>query len=133
MKENDFKPKFKTAAEVLKSLLDGQGNSNISGAVSDNFLRWKLWLNWKDVVGPTLSEQCEPVSYHRGLLWIWVKNSVWMQQMTFMSTHIKSAIDQNYKNGYVKEIRFTLDRRWTPARDDQQFAAQVSKFGKNIK
>jgi len=124
MKENDYKPKFKTAAEVLKSLLEGQSGD----AVSDNFLRWKLWLNWADVVGPTLSEQCEPVSFHHGLLWIWVKNSVWMQQMTFMSAHIKSAIDQKYRKGYVKEIRFTLDRKWTPARTDENFTGQVSKF-----
>ncbi len=124
MKENDFKPKFNTAAEVLESLLEGRTGE----AVSDNFLRWKLWLSWKDVVGPTVAEHCEPVSFNRGTLWIWVENSVWLQQMTFMSRHIKSAIDQKFRRGFVQEIRFTLDRRSVPNKSNENFREDVRKF-----
>lgn len=124
MRESDYKPKFKTAAEVLKSLLD----TNKGGAVSENFMRWKLWLNWTDVVGATLAQNCEPVAYHKGTLWLWVKNSVWMQQISFMVEPIKATINQKYQKDYVKEVRLTLDRRSIPARSDQGFVDNVKKI-----
>ena len=124
MRENDYKSKFNTAAEVLKSLLD----TKKGGAVSENFMRWKLWLNWSDVVGKTMSENCEPIAYHDGTLWLWVKNSVWMQQISFMLEPIKNTINEKYKRGYVKEVRLTLDRRTVPSRSDENFADSVKKM-----
>lgn len=126
MRENDFKPKFKSSAEVLKSLFEEKAG----GPVSDQFLRWKLWLNWVDVVGPATAEHAEPVAYNNGVLWLWVKNSTWMQQMTFMSETIKNAINQKYKKGYVTEIRYTLDRKAIPSKDNQEFVKNVKNFVK---
>ena len=123
MRENDFKSKFKTSAEVLKSLFEEKEG----GPVSEQFQRWKLWLNWKDIVGPTTAEYTEPVSYHNGVLWLWVKNSTWMQQMTFMSETIKNTVNQKYKKDFVKEIRYTLDRKNIP-KENSDFKANVKKF-----
>lgn len=125
MRENDYKTKFKSSAEVLKSLFDDKKKG---GVVSDQFLRWKLWMTWAEVVGPSIAEYTEPVSYRDGVLWLWVKNSTWMQQMTFMSDTIKNVIDQKFRKGYVKELRFTLDRRSLPGREDQAFQQSVKKF-----
>lgn len=123
MRENDFKSKFKTSAEVLKSLFEEKEG----GPVSEQFMRWKLWLNWKDIVGPTTAEYTEPVAYHNGVLWLWVKNSTWMQQMTFMSETIKNTVNQKYKKGFVTEIRYTLDRKNIP-KENSDFKANVKKF-----
>ena len=123
MRENDFKSKFKTSAEVLKSLFEEKEG----GPVSEQFQRWKLWLNWKDIVGPTTAECTEPVAYHKGVLWLWVKNSTWMQQMTFMSETIKNTVNQKYKKDFVREIRYTLDRKNIP-KENSDFKANVKKF-----
>jgi hypothetical protein len=123
MRENDFKSKFKTSAEVLKSLFEEKEG----GPVSEQFMRWKLWLNWKDIVGPSTAEYTEPVAYHNGVLWLWVKNSTWMQQMTFMSETIKNTVNQKYKKGFVREIRYTLDRKNIP-KENSDFKANVKKF-----
>jgi Dna[CI] antecedent, DciA len=123
MRENDFKSKFKTSAEVLKSLFEEKEG----GPVSEQFMRWKLWLNWKDIVGPTTAEYTEPVAYHNGVLWLWVKNSTWMQQMTFMSETIKNTVNQKYKKDFVREIRYTLDRKNIP-KENSDFKANVKKF-----
>jgi predicted nucleic acid-binding Zn ribbon protein len=125
MRENDFKSKFKSSAEVLKSLFDDKKKG---GVVSDQFLRWKLWMQWSELVGPSIAEYTEPVSYRDGVLWLWVKNSTWMQQMTFMSDSIKNVIEQKFRKGYVREIRFTLDRKALPGRDDMNFQKSVKKF-----
>lgn len=123
MRENDFKSKFKSSAEVLKSLFEEKEG----GPVSEQFQRWKLWLNWKDIVGPSTAEYTEPVAYHNGVLWLWVKNSTWMQQMTFMSETIKNTVNQKYKKGFVREIRYTLDRKNIP-KENSDFKDNVKKF-----
>lgn len=123
MRENDFKSKFKSSAEVLKSLFEEKEG----GPVSEQFQRWKLWLNWKDIVGPSTAEYTEPVAYHNGVLWLWVKNSTWMQQMTFMSETIKNTVNQKYKKDFVREIRYTLDRKNIP-KENSDFKANVKKF-----
>ena len=123
MSEQDFRSKFKTSAEVLKGLFDDRKKG---GVVADQFLRWKLWMTWKDVVGASIAEYCEPVSYRDGTLWLWVKNSSWMQQMTFMTDSIKNVINQKFRKGYVREIRFTLDRRGTPDRTDFSAVSGIS-------
>ena len=117
MRENDFKTKFKTSAEVLKSLFEEKAG----GPVSEQFLRWKLWMNWADVVGKTTAEHTEPVAYHNGVLWLWVENSTWMQQMTFLSETIKNTINQKFKSNFVKVIKYTLDRKNTPRQDNLEF------------
>lgn len=121
--EQDYKNKFKTSAEVLQRLLEDK-----AGPVSDQYLRWKLWLAWADVVGPTVAENAEPISYRNGVLWLCVKNSVWMQQMTFMLEPIKASVNQKFREGFVKEVRLTLDRRMLPPSNDEQFKASVKKF-----
>ena len=123
--DQDYKTKFQTGAEVLQKLLEGR-----SGLVSDQFLRWKLWLNWKEIVGSTVSENAEPTAYHQGVLWLCVRNSVWMQQMTFMLEPIKKSINQKFKENFVKEIRLTLDRKATPDRTDEDFKKNLKKFVK---
>ena len=123
MSENDFKSKFQTGAEVLQKLLESQ-----VGPVSDQYLRWKLWLGWKDIVGETVSKHSEPISYRNGLLWLWVENAVWVQQMGFMSESIKEAINKKFRPGFVKEIRFTQDRRQVPSAENEVFRDQVKKF-----
>ncbi len=123
MSEKDYRVKFKTGAEVLHKLLEGN-----STAMSDQYLRWKLWLSWKEIVGDTIAENAEPVSYSHGILWLWVKNSVWMQQMTFMVEPIKNSINQKFKQGFVKELRFTLDRKKLPTGADTEFKKNIQKF-----
>ena len=124
--EQDFKSKFKTSAEVLHRLLEDK-----AGPVSDQYLRWKLWLAWKHIVGPTVSENAEPIAYHRGVLWLCVKNSVWMTQMMFMIEPIKNSVNQKFKEGFVKEVRLTLDRRLTPSSNDENFKSNLKKFVKS--
>ncbi len=123
MSEQDYRTKFNTGAEVLQKLLE-----NKAGPVSDQYLRWKLWLSWSEIVGPSLSESCEPIAYRQGVLWLWVKNSVWLQQLTFMQEPIKNTVNQKFKTGFVSEVRLTLDRKLTPSRDDESFKKNLKKF-----
>lgn len=121
--DRDHKTKFKSSAEVLQNLFSAE-----QGPVADQFLRWKLWMNWSDVVGPTTAQCCEPVAYHQGVLWLWVKNSTWMTQLNFMSETIKNTINQKFSGNMVQEIRLTMDRKNVPRQNDEDFKNKLNQF-----
>jgi predicted nucleic acid-binding Zn ribbon protein len=125
MAKQDHKSKFNSGAEVLQNLF-----SDKQGPVADQFLRWKLWMNWQDIVGPTTAQCCEPVSFHQGVLWLWVKNSTWMTQLNFMSETIKNTINQKFSQNMVKEIRLTMDRKNVPHQNDEDFKNKLHQFFK---
>jgi predicted nucleic acid-binding Zn ribbon protein len=81
-------------------------------------MRWKLWAKWEEVVGPTIAKNAEPVGFQRGVLYVWVRNSSWMQQMIFLKDQIRGTINEKFENNFVRHIKFTLDRREVP-QDDQ--------------
>jgi predicted nucleic acid-binding Zn ribbon protein len=107
------KSKLTTSADVLQSLLQ-----NSKSPLSDQFLRWKLWCKWAEVVGPSISERTLPVGYHEGVLYLWVKNSVWMQQMVFLAQPLREKINKYVGKSWVRRVQFTLDKREVPGIND---------------
>jgi hypothetical protein len=103
------KPKISSGSEVLQALFE-----NGKSELSVQFIRWKLWMKWSEFVGPTMGQVSEPVGYKNGLLFVWVKNSSWMQQMVFMREPMKDAINKKLEKKYVKEIHLTMDRKAVP-------------------
>jgi predicted nucleic acid-binding Zn ribbon protein len=123
MREQDPKSKFSLGSEVLQKLFEG-GKSPLS----EQFLRWKLWARWSDFVGPTVAQNTEPVGFSRGTLYLWVRNSSWMQQLTFMRDHIQTTINKKMGRQFVKSIRFTLDRREVPSTNQEDFKSVIEKI-----
>lgn len=117
------KPKFSSGSEVLLSLFE-----NGKSPLSEQFLRWKLWAQWADFVGPTIAHNAEPVGYQRGVLYLWVRNSAWMQQMTFMKDPIRETVNQKLGRKFVRSIRFTLDRHAVPQQDADALKDQIHKI-----
>lgn len=114
---------------MLQNLLSGsEGQATATGHMADQFLRWKLWMNWQEIVGQTTAQCCEPVSYHQGTLWLWVKNATWLTQLNFMSETIKNTINQKFAAGMVREIRLTMDRKNVPKANDKEFKNNLEKF-----
>lgn len=118
--------KLTNSSAVLQSLFE-----NGKSALSLQFLRWKLWMKWADYVGPTMAAASEPVGYSKGVLYIWVKNSSWMQQMVFMREPMAQKINNLLKFKYVYEIRLTLDRRSVPS--DAQESEELRQHIASIK
>ena len=111
----EFKPKFKSGSDVLQSLFE-DGKSPLS----EQFIRWKLWARWSDYVGASLAQECEPVGYQRGTLYIWVPNSSALHNLNFLKDQIKIEINKKLKHHFVENIRFTLDRKAVPADSEQK-------------
>lgn len=119
------KPKPKTelssASRVLQTLL-----ANGKSPLSDQFLRWKVWRRWPEIVGQTLGGVCEPVGFDRGCLYIWVKSSTRMQEIRFFEDTLKKKVNTHVGREWAKSLRFTLDRRGLPK------TAEISQEFKNF-
>lgn len=116
------KTRLSVGSEVLQSIFEN-GNSPLS----QQFLRWKLWKKWSDFVGPTLGEVCAPVGYRKGVLYVWVKHSTWMQQIVFGLNPMRDQINARLGFNYIKAIHLTLDRRYVPGSEEE-----VQKLKENI-
>jgi predicted nucleic acid-binding Zn ribbon protein len=123
MRDQDPKTKFSLGSEVLQRLFES-GNSPLS----EQFMRWKLWARWSEFVGPTVSKNTEPVGFYLGTLYLCVRNSSWMQQLTFMKDHIKNTINEKLGKQFVKNIRFTLDRREVPQDNQEDFKNVIQRM-----
>lgn len=116
----DQPPKKSTlqlGSEVLQALFE-----NGKSPLSQQFIRWKLWRKWEEFVGPTMAQISEPVGYHKGVLYVWVKNASWMQQLVFMREPMKETINKKLQTKYVHEIRLTMDKKAVP-RDEGEAQA----------
>lgn len=103
-----------SASTVLQGLLAG-GKSPLS----DQFLRWKLWRFWDQIVGPTVAAACEPVGLDKGgRLLLWVKSSSRLQELRFVSETILKKTNEYLGAEQVRSIRFTLDQNKKPHRSE---------------
>jgi predicted nucleic acid-binding Zn ribbon protein len=109
MKKRTSKSKPISASDVVQSLFE-----NGQSPLSDQFTRWRLWRKWEEVVGKTLAPHTEPVGYHKGTLYLWVKSAAWMQQLSFASEPLRDRINAHLGRKWIYRIRFTLDRHAVP-------------------
>lgn len=123
----DFKIKFQTGAQVLQKLFES-GKSPLS----DQFLRWKLWAQWEQIVGSQMAGVCEPVGLSRGILKIWVKNSSWNHQLQFFREEILKKIQKVESFSHVTSLIFTLDRKSVPQEEEakQELKNQTRRLRK---
>ncbi len=117
------KTSLSIGSEVLQSLFE-----NGKSPLSDQFMRWKLWAQWEEFVGPTIAQNVEPVGYQKGVLYLWVRSSSWMQQMVFMRDAIQQKINKKLGRRFVSGIRYTLDRRDVPNQDDTEFKNHIQRI-----
>lgn len=110
-----MKNKLTPASDVLQILFQ-EGKSPLA----EEFSRWQLWRKWPEVVGPTIAAQTDPVGFKDGILFVWVKNSVWIQQLTFMIKPLRKKVNAFYGSDRVRMIRFTTDRKSVPKLEEAE-------------
>lgn len=95
-----------SACDILQGLLH-----NSKTPLSDQFLRWKLWQQWGDVVGNDMARQTRPVGFEGGMLLIWVEHPVYIQQLNFVTKELMEKVNKYVGRDWIRRIRFTLDKK----------------------
>ncbi|MFK8139182.1 MAG: DUF721 domain-containing protein [Bdellovibrionales bacterium] len=112
---------FTQSSALIHNLLKRE-----SSPLSQQFLRWKLWREWSDIVGPKIAKNSEPVGYYNGTLYVWVPSSVWLQEMRYIAGNMIVKINKHLGKKWARNIRFTLDRKSVPF--EAQVREDMAKF-----
>ncbi|MCK9522419.1 MAG: DUF721 domain-containing protein [Proteobacteria bacterium] len=69
----------------------------------------RLWTRWTHIAGEQLAQRTFPLKLQKGLLFVGVSSSTWMQQISFLRDELLQRIAQEVGPGVVTEIRLMLD------------------------
>ncbi len=100
------------AESVLQSIFE-KGKSPLA----NEFQRYRLRLNWAEVVGPTIGKACYPYALIEGKLYLCAKNSSWLNELYYAKKQIVEKVNKHLGNSLVREVRVTLDSPDAPKKD----------------
>ena len=79
----------------------------------------RILARWRDIVGETLADRTFPDGLERGVLWVRVKNSSWLHQLSFLRDDLVGRIGRELGDPpLVREVRFHIGPRERIADDD---------------
>ena len=66
---------------------------------------YQLILAWNRLVGPELAAHSSALRLRRGILWVSVSGSVWMQHIQFLKPRILEALRREFPKIRVVDLR----------------------------
>jgi Dna[CI] antecedent, DciA len=69
-----------------------------------------IFVNWRNIVDTELREHAQPQKIERGVLWLEVENSSWLQQFQFEKMELMESLNRSLKLNSIKEIKMVLPK-----------------------
>jgi len=102
----------RSAGDALGELLGRHG-------VARELREHRILARWRDIVGESLAERTFPDGLERGVLWVRVKNSSWLHQLSFLRDDLVARLGRELGDPpLVREVRFHIGPRERIADDD---------------
>lgn len=92
----------------LKRLGDFLPNTLQRMGIASQIAQHKAVLLWKSAVGKDIAKQTNASHIENGVLFVSVKNSVWMTELTFLKTQIITKLNEIIGQNVVNDIKFFL-------------------------
>src|SRR5688500_18519789 len=114
-----------TAAEALQVLAAETG-------LSDELRAHRVIVEWADIVGSRIASVAWPEGLNKGVLWVRVKSSPWLHELTLMKGELLGRLqqalgdDDGGRPPLVAEMRFHLRPRPT---EDDDLIGRLKKAG----
>ena len=64
--------------------------------------------NWPEIVGQDIAGRAEPACIQKNILWVQVRDSVWMQQLQAMKPQILERVQRSFPEAEIRDIRWRL-------------------------
>jgi hypothetical protein len=88
----------------------------------------RLVTGWIDIVGERVAQRAWPSGLQKGVLWVRVVNSAWMQELSFLREAIaRAAADYLGPPPIVKEVRLHLPGKGEPQSDAEDVVAALAR------
>jgi predicted nucleic acid-binding Zn ribbon protein len=69
---------------------------------------------WDKVVGQTIAAHTRPGWVNHGILWVFVQDSIWHQELEFMKSQILEKLNQELESTKMRGIKFIQKgRQWS--------------------
>ena len=94
-------PGFTHIKEVIDKLF-------AASALPINFDDIRIWEAWDGVVGKKIAKHARPSWIKKGVLLVKVTDSVWIQELEFMTETIKERLNAKLQREAIKKIRFRV-------------------------
>jgi predicted nucleic acid-binding Zn ribbon protein len=75
---------------------------------ADGMAGWQAVERWSTVVGKEIAERSNARRFERGVLYVEVANSSWVQELSFLRPRIVRALNREIGRDAVTDIRFNL-------------------------
>ncbi len=72
--------------------------------------QYQVWGVWREAVGETVARHAWPSKIQKGLLFVHVSDSMWMQELQFLKEMVKEKINRRVGEPVIKDIFFVLGR-----------------------
>ena len=73
---------------------------------------------WAEAVGEGVAERTQPMRIEKGILFLKVTNSVWMQQLQFMKELILTKLHEKMGTDLVQDLRFYIGEVENPVQEE---------------
>jgi hypothetical protein len=104
--------KAQPAAGVIAGVLGKHG-------IARELREHRILARWREIVGDTLADRTFPDGLERGVLWVRVKNSSWLHQLSFVKDELLGTIAKELGDPpLVRELRFHIGPRDKVGADD---------------
>lgn len=69
-----------------------------------------IFLNWQNIVDRETGKHCLPLKISKGVLWIEVENSAWLQQMQYQKQSILDTVNASLRKSTLQGVKFSLPK-----------------------
>jgi predicted nucleic acid-binding Zn ribbon protein len=103
-----------TAGQLVAALLDRHG-------IARELREHRILARWREIVGSGLGDRTWPDGFERGVLWVRVKNSSWLHQLSFVRDDLIARLNRELGDPpLIRDLRFHVGARH--AADDDALA-----------
>ena len=121
---------LRASSDVLRSIVTGKSSAF--------WLRqaryYYLWRNWSNLVQDFIAAHSLPVDYKDGTLFLWVVDSTWMQELSFMREEMLACLHRKLgSSSWLHSIRFTRQKKYFFPKKIRKLCFWVDTFLKRVK
>jgi hypothetical protein len=69
-----------------------------------------IFPKWKELVGEEMNEHAQPLKIERGVLWLEVANSSWLQQFQYEKMELLETLNRFLRLSSLKDIKMVLPK-----------------------
>ena len=69
-----------------------------------------IFIKWEDIVDEDFREHSQPQKIERGILWLEVENSSWLQQFQYAKMELMESLNRCLKLTSIHEIKMVLPK-----------------------